>query len=102
MKCFSQSLCVILVTCVHPDQPGTSFAPPADLDENKVPCLARPPHFVPIPRDNRSGVVAGADDLQLTHGDVGDTATQSQDVESENATLGAHLLGQDVHWPNGI
>ena len=100
MKCLSQSLCVVLITGIHPDQSRTTLASSTDLDEHKVTGFACSPHLVSVPSDNGSGVVAGADDFELSHGDVGDATAQGQDVEAKNAALGAHLFGEDVHRPN--
>ena len=97
---FSQCLGIILVASVHPDQPWSSLASPANLDEDQVPSLACPPHLVPVPCDDGVGGVCGADDVQLAHGDVGDATAQGQDVEAQDAPFRAHLLGEDVYRPN--
>ncbi len=100
MECLSQCLGVVLVTSVHPDKPWPSLASPANLDEDQVPCLSRTPHLVPVPRDNGVGGVCRADDVQLAHGDVRDPTAEGQNVETEDAPFGAHLLGKDIDWPN--
>ncbi len=71
MQCLPQCLRIILISCVHPHQPRPSDAASPNLDEHEVTCLSSPPHLVPIPSHHGVLVVGGADDVQLTHGDVG-------------------------------
>ena len=100
MKRFSQGLSIVVISSVHPNQARPSLTPPANLYEDEVTCLARPPHLVPVPGDHWAGVVCGADDVQLAHGDIRDAAPENENVQSQDALLGAYLLREDVHRPN--
>jgi hypothetical protein len=47
-------------------------------------------------------MIAGGDDVQLTHGDVRDAASKGKDVHTEDTTLRAHLFREDIHRPDRI
>ena len=87
MECLSQRLGVILVSSVHPDKSRSTLASPANLDEDQVSRFAGPPHLVPVPGHHRVGGVCGADDVQLAHGDTGNTTSECQDVKAQDATF---------------
>jgi len=91
-----------MVTSIHPHQSGASHAPPPNLQEDQVTGLARPAHLVAVPGDDRVGVVRWADDLELSHANVGDSTAEGQDVLPDDAALLPHFLRQDVHGPHRV
>lgn len=100
MQGFSQSLRVILVSCVHPDESRATLTSPANLNEDQVTSFARSAHLVPVPGDHRPGVVSRTDNLQLAHTDIRDATLQSQYVLADHATPSTNFLRQDVDRPH--
>ena len=89
---FSQGLGIVLEANIHPHQTWPSFTSPANLNEDKVPSFPCSSQLVPIPAEHCMLVVSRADDLQLAHRLIGDSATEGKDVLSNDATALAHLL----------